>query len=82
MIALYPVSMCSKNMLDTLKLLVALFYFGSKPSNEENGKISEDLKAKELFPRKKPNTAYKGYSCEDLSLIVDRAIPAMVERAQ
>jgi hypothetical protein len=80
LIALYPVSMCSRNMTDTLKLVTALFYFGSKPAKEENGKASEeDLKAKELFPRNKPSLVYGGYSFEDLALIFDRTRAAIVE---
>jgi hypothetical protein len=80
LIALYPVSMCSRNMSDALKLVAALFYFGSKPEKEENGKASEeDLKAKELFPRNKPSPVYGGYSFEDLSLIFGRTRVTIVE---
>ena len=80
LIALYPVSMCSRTMTDTLKLVAALFYFGSKPAKEENANTSEeDLKAKELFPRNRPSHVYGGYSFEDLALIFDRTRAAMVE---
>jgi hypothetical protein len=76
LIALYPVSMCSKTMSDELKLVAALFYFGSKPTKEpETG--SEE--AKELFPRNKPNSPHHGYSYEDLALIFDRSRLAIVE---
>jgi|YelNatPaOPRAMG01_1025707.scaffolds.fasta_scaffold242356_1 hypothetical protein len=33
----YPVSMCSYHMTDSLKLLVALMYFDSKPENPKEG---------------------------------------------
>ena len=80
LIALYPISMCSKNMTDTLKIVAALFYFGSKPAKEQNGKTSEeDLKAKELFPRNKPSPVYSGYSFEDLALIFDRTRAMIAE---
>jgi len=80
LIALYPVSMCSKNMSDTLKLVAALFYFGSKPAKEENQETpQEEQTAKELFQRNKPSPVYKGYSFEDLALILDKTRPAIVE---
>jgi hypothetical protein len=80
LIALYPVSMCMRSMTEPLKLVVALFYFGSKPAKEENNQAPEDdLKAKELFPRNKPSPVYRGYSCEDLALIFDRTRAAIVE---
>ena len=80
LIALYPVSMCSKKMSDTLKLAAALFYFGSKPAKEENEITpQEELTAKELFPRNKPSPVYKGYSFEDLALILDKTRPAIIE---
>jgi hypothetical protein len=80
LIALYPVSMCSRSMTEQLKLVAALFYFGSKPAKEENKLASEDdLKAKELFPRNKPSPVYRGYSCEDLALIFDRTRAAIVD---
>ncbi len=80
LIALYPVSMCSRNMTDTLKLVAALFYFGSKPAKEENAQPPEcDLAAKELFPRNKPSPVYRGYSCEDLALIFDKTRQAVFE---
>jgi hypothetical protein len=81
LIALYPVSMCTKIMTDPLKLMAALFYFGSKPKPvEELAKAAEeDLKAKELFPRNKPSPIQRGYSYEDLALIFDRTRQAIVE---
>ena len=80
LIALYPVSMCSRNMTDSLKLLASLFYFGSKPEKTGEGKIIEDdLKAKELFPRNKPSPIHRGYSHEDLALLFERTRPAIVE---
>ena len=80
LIALYPVSMCQKTMTDNLKLVAALFYFGSKPSQEENRQAPEgDLAAKELFPRNKPSSVYRGYSCEDLALIFDKTRQAVFE---
>ena len=80
LIALYPVSMCSRNMTEPLKLVAALFYFGSKPAKEEYGQTPiADLKAKELFPRNKPSPVYGGYSCEDLALIFDRTRASIVD---
>jgi hypothetical protein len=80
LIALYPVSMCSRNMTDALKLLAALYYFGSKPIRKEDQKTSEeDLEAKDLFPRNKPSSAQVGYSLEDLALIFDRTRAAISE---
>jgi hypothetical protein len=80
LIALYPVSMCSRNMTDALKLVAALFYFGSKPEKtEQDSTTEEDLKAKELFPRNKPSPIYRGYSYEDLALIFERTRPTIVE---
>jgi len=79
LIAFYPVSMCSRNMTDTLKLVAALFYFGSQPEKESDQASEEDLVAKELFPRNKPSPVHRGYSYEDLALILDRSVPAIVE---
>jgi hypothetical protein len=80
LIALYPLSMCSRNMTDSLKLIVALFYFGSKPQKMDPGNPEEEeLKAKDLFPRNKPSPIYRGYSHEDLALIFERTRPAIVE---
>ena len=81
LIALYPVSMCNKTMTDNLKLVAALFYFGSKPAKQENGQAteSEELTAKELFPRNKPSPVYRGYSFEDLALIFDKTRQAVAE---
>jgi hypothetical protein len=80
LIALYPVSMCDKNMSDALKLVAALFYFGSQPKKEEpTNTAEEDQRLKELFPRNKPSTVYRGYSLEDLALIFDRTRVALAE---
>jgi hypothetical protein len=76
LIALYPLSMCNKTMSDELKLIAALFYFGSKPTPEPV-KASEE--AKELFPRNKPNPPHHGYSYEDLALIFDRTRMTIAE---
>jgi hypothetical protein len=72
LIALYPVSMCSKTLSDELKLVAALFYFGSKPTKEP---AQSSIDAKELFPRNKPSPPHHGYSYEDLALIFDRTVP-------
>jgi hypothetical protein len=79
LVALYPVSMCSKTMTDNLKLVAALFFFGSKPVNEPPKPVEEDLKAKELFPRNKPSSIHRGYSYDDLALVFDRTRHDMVE---
>jgi hypothetical protein len=72
LMALYPVSMCSKTMTEELKLVAALFYFGSQPSEElKRNPIEEDPKFKELFPSITP-TIHRGYSLDDLALIFDR----------
>ena len=39
LLAKYPVSLCKRQMTDTLKLLIALFYFDSKPNPEEKEPI-------------------------------------------
>lgn len=78
LIALYPVSMCSRTMTDTLKLVAAIFYFGSKSSTEEKT-TEEEPKIKELFPQIKSYPFHNGYSFEDLSLIFDRTRTAIVE---
>jgi hypothetical protein len=85
LIALYPVSMCSHNMTDTLKLVAALFYFGSKPTQTEAKTTDEDPKFKELFPNITPSQIHKGYSYDDLALIFDRSkltIIAAIEQKQ
>jgi hypothetical protein len=80
LIALYPVSMCSKTMSDSLKLVAALFYYGSKPAKEFDPKTSgEELTAKELFPRNKPSPVHQGYCFEDLALILDRNVPSIMD---
>jgi hypothetical protein len=71
LIALYPVSMCRHTMTDELKLVAALFYFGSKPVNEK-AKLSQDQDLKELFPNIAPSQSHFGYSIEDLALVFDR----------
>jgi hypothetical protein len=76
LIALYPVSMCAKTMSDELKLVAALFYFGSKPTEEP---AETKVDAKDLFPRNKPSPPHHGYSYEDLALIFDRNRLAIVE---
>jgi hypothetical protein len=81
LIALYPVSMCSRNMTDTLKLVASLFYFGSQPQTPEDvGKTDDEPRLRELFPRNKPSPMNKGYSVEDLALIFDRS-PATIAEA-
>ena len=80
LIALYPVSMCSKNMSDSLKLVAALFYFGSQPTTKKLAAAAEDdQRLKELFPRNKPSSIQRGYSVEDLALIFDRTKAATAE---
>jgi hypothetical protein len=78
LIALYPVSMCAKQMSDNLKLVAALFYYGSQPSGEEKAKIPEQ-EIKDLFPRNRPSHMYGGYTIDDLALIFDRSHGAIVE---
>jgi hypothetical protein len=73
LLALYPVSMCSKTMTSTLKLVAALFFFGSKPKGDQIKTPSDDDHAvRGLFPRIKPSPVQGGYSLEDLALIFDR----------
>ncbi len=71
LIALYPVSMCSKTMTDDLKLVAALFYFGSQ-ATENNLTKPTDQDLKEFFPANKPSPTRTGYTVEDLALIFDR----------
>lgn len=80
LIALYPVSMCSKTMSETLKLVAALFYVGSQPPKEESSAAAEDdQRLKEFFPRNKPSPIHRGYTFEDLALIFDRTKAAITE---
>lgn len=79
LMALYPVGMCSSNMTENLKLIAALFYFGSKPTTDVKKTKEEDLKIKELFPRIAPSPVHDGYSFEDLALIFDKSKSAIIE---
>ncbi len=79
LIALYPVGMCSRNMTENLKLVVALFYFGSKPTEETTKITEEDPKIKELFPSIAPSPVHGGYSFDDLALIFDKSKSAIIE---
>ncbi len=78
LIALYPVSMCKRNMTEPLKLVAALFYFGSQPSEAEKKKQTS-TECKELFPSITPSPAYCGYTYEDLALIFDCSRSAIAE---
>lgn len=64
----YPKSMCCYVMTDTLKLVIALWYFKSKPSEQEIKK--EIQENKKIGIKMNP---YLGESFEDLSLIFDRS---------
>ncbi len=77
LIALYPVSMCGKTMSDSLKLVVALFFFGTQPT-KDGAKYSEQ-ELKDLFPLNKPSPIHNGYTLEDLALIFDRPKAAIAE---
>ena len=80
LIALYPVSMCSRSMSEELKLVVSLFYFGSKPVKEEKCEIKADAgECKELFPNITHSHVRDGYSFDDLALIFDRNKSAICE---
>jgi hypothetical protein len=80
LIALYPVSMCSRSLSEELKLVVSLFFFGSKPAKEENSKAKADAgECKELFPNITPSHVHDGYSYDDLALIFDRNKSAICE---
>lgn len=80
LIALYPVSMCGRSMSDALKLVVALFFFGSKPTEAEKRKwTDEDRKFKELFPNITPSSVYNGYSYDDLALIFERSRSSIID---
>jgi hypothetical protein len=78
LIALYPLSMCSKTMTDELKLVAALFFFGSQPTHDAESKPT-DQELRDLFPRNRPSPAHSGYTLEDLALIFDRTRPAIAE---
>jgi hypothetical protein len=58
LLASYPVSMCSYGMTEQLKLIIALIYLDSKPTESE---------------LTKENDPWEGYSYEDLSLVFDRS---------
>jgi len=77
LLALYPVSMCSKEMSDPLKLVAALFYFGSQPAKAEPANGEQEIK--ELFPRNRPSPVHRGYTFEDLALMFDRTRGAIAE---
>jgi hypothetical protein len=79
LLALYPVSMCSKTMTDELKLVAALFFFGSQPQDSQEVSKDDEPRLRELFPRIKPSATHKGYSVEDLGLIFDRNPIAIAE---
>jgi hypothetical protein len=80
LIALYPVSMCSRSMPEALKLIAALFYFGNKPTEDEKRKTDEqDRRIKEFFPEITHSPVYNGYSFDDLALIFDRNRASIVE---
>jgi hypothetical protein len=80
LIALYPVSMCNRNMTETLKLVVSLFYFGSQPTETEKKKrLKDEVECKELFPSITPSRVYGGYSYDDLAMMFDRTKSAIVE---
>jgi hypothetical protein len=67
LIALYPVSMCSKTMTDTLKLVAALFYFGSKPPTEENKKPAQKrCRLRSCFPETNPAPPTKATATKTL----------------
>jgi hypothetical protein len=53
----YPQSLCSRDMTDSLKLLLAMMYFESKPE-------CHSIKLDDPWP---------GYSYEDLGLVFDRS---------
>lgn len=53
----YPVSLCKRNMSDTLKLLIAMSYFVTKPKNEEE----------------RERYGWNGFSYESLGLIFVRS---------
>ncbi|MCS7123938.1 MAG: hypothetical protein NZ932_00760 [Candidatus Bathyarchaeota archaeon] len=67
-LAAYPVSMCSFHMTDSLKLLVALMYFYSKPSEEE---IKRQIESNKKLGIKIP--VYEGLSMDYLALVFDRS---------
>jgi hypothetical protein len=80
LIALYPVSMCSRSLSEELKLVIALFYLGSKPVKEENRKTKADPgEFKDLFPNITHSHVNDGYSYDDLALIFDRNRSAICE---
>lgn len=80
LIALYPVSMCSRSLSEELKLVVSLFYFGSKPVKEEKSKTKADAgECKELFPNITHSHVHDGYSYDDLALIFDRSKSVICE---
>jgi len=64
----YPVSMCSFHMTETLKLLVALMYFDSKPSEEE---IQRQIEENKKWGFK--GDVWEGFSYDYLALIFDRS---------
>jgi hypothetical protein len=71
LMGLYPVSMCSCVMSDKLKLVAALFYFGSQSVAFKKRKHAES-DCKDLFPIVSDKGSI-GYTYDDLALIFDRS---------
>jgi hypothetical protein len=78
LIALYPVSMCNPHMTEKLKLVIALFYFGSKPTEDTKKVTEEDPKSKEFFPRIMPSPIHAEYSFGELASIFDKSKSAIM----
>jgi predicted DNA-binding protein YlxM (UPF0122 family) len=64
----YPVSMCSSHMTEALKLVVAIVYFDSKPSEE--AKKCEMERSEALGIK---SDVWDGYSFDELALVFDRS---------
>ena len=76
LMGLYPVSMCSCVMSEKLKLVVALFYFGSQSVVFKKRKHGAS-ECKDLFPIVSDKGSI-GYTYEDLALIFDRSRAAIL----
>ena len=64
----YSFSMCSYSMTETLKLIIALAYFESKPTEEQ---IKRDqAECKQAHIKIQP---WSGYSFDELALVFDRS---------
>ena len=64
----YPKSMCAQHLTDSMKQLITLAYFESKPKRQELERVEYEH---EHFGNK--TEAWEGFSYEDLSVVFNRS---------